>query len=105
MYRMSAREAIHVLLNLTSSARVRLLLFLRYPSWFTVEEISQGLLLFSRQRIQQILQREYESQRVLRRRRESDNPGPNPFEYQVTPAMFTDIDQSILNQILRLAHE
>ena len=40
---MSAREAIHVLLNLTSSARVRLWLFLRYPSWFTVEEISQVL--------------------------------------------------------------
>jgi hypothetical protein len=69
---------------------------MRYPDWFIVDEISRGLPFFSRQRIQQILQRASYSQQVVRRRRVTENPGPNPFEYQVPPPLFTDVNEGIL---------
>jgi len=97
----SPLDVLDALLNLASETRIKLWLRLRYPDWYIVDEISHGLPLFSRQRIQQILQRECDSQRVVRRRRVTNNPGPNPFEYQVPPNIFTDLDERILERVLR----
>ena len=92
--------AIDTLLNLASGARIRLWLLLRSPDWFTVEEIANGLPLFSKQRVQQILKNEYDRESVLRRERETGKPGPRPFEYQVTRQLFTDVDNVTLEKII-----
>ena len=93
---------IDILLNLASGARMRLWLLLRYPRWFTIEEIAKGLPLFSKPRVQQLLKNEYDRNRVLRRERETGKPGPRPFEYQVTRQLVTDVDSIALEKIIEI---
>ena len=91
------------LLNFTATARIRLWLRLRYPSWYTVEEISGGLPLFSKQRIQQVLQESYRLGLVYRRRRRTSKPGPNPYEYQVPPLLFNELNDEELMKLKELS--
>ena len=90
------------LINMAVNARIRLWLRLRYPNWFTVDEVAGNLTLLSKQRIQQILQREFEAGKVSRRRRNTSNPGPNPFEYQVSPILFSDLNEGELDKLRNL---
>ena len=96
---------VDVLLNLASEVRIRLWLRLRYPEWFIVSEIAAGLPLFSRPRVQQIIQGEFEASRVNRRRRVTGNPGPDPYEYQVPPNLFNDLSEPIISKLKLIINE
>lgn len=91
------------LLNLATSARVRLWLRLRYPQWFTTGEIASGIPVITRVRVQQIVQTDFENGLVKRRRRETGKPGPSPYEYSVSPALFTDFTEEELDSIRTLS--
>ena len=93
------------LLNLTGPARVRLWLRLRYPGWYTVEEITAGLFLYSKQRVQQFAQQGSEQGIILRRRRDTGKRGLGPYEYHVTPLMFKELNDSIIAQLEKIFKE
>ncbi|MCK4477289.1 hypothetical protein KAU88_02020 [Candidatus Bathyarchaeota archaeon] len=90
---------IDILLNFTASSRIRLWLRLRFSSWYTVEEIAEGLPLFSKARIQQVLQESHRLGLVYRRKRKTSKPGPNPYEYQVPPLLFNELEGSQLKKL------
>lgn len=98
----SGMSVVEALLNMASNTRVRLWLRLHYPGWFTVDEISSGLPLFSKTRVQQLVQQEFEKDLVERRRRDTGKPGPNPFEYRVSPRLFRDLTEETIQKILKL---
>jgi len=90
---------INFLLNLTALSRIRLWLRLHYPGWYTTEEIAKELPIFSKQRIQQILQNASSSGLVHRRDRKTNKPGPNPYEYQVPPLLFNELEDEQLERL------
>ena len=57
----------------------------------------------SKQRIQQILQEDFEKGLVERRRRKTGKPGPSPFEYSVSPVLFKDFSVEEINKIKKLS--
>lgn len=95
-------DLVDILLNLSARGRIRLWLRLRFPDWFTVEEISQGLPILSKQRIQQVLYQSCEKELINRRKRQTNKPGPDPFEYQVPPFLFDNLDKNDLNKLEKL---
>lgn len=87
------------LLNLTGPARVKLWLRLRYPGWFTTEEISASLFLYSKQRVQQFVQQGAENGSILRRRRKTEKRGLGPYEYHVSPMMFKELNDAVISKL------
>jgi predicted transcriptional regulator len=90
------------LLNLATSARVRLWLRLRYPGWYITEEIAENMKVLSKQRIQQILQEDFDKGLVERRQRKTNKPGPSPFEYSIIPRFYIDFSDEQIKKIKKI---
>ena len=79
-----SESPIDVLLQGAGAARIAIWLLLRRSSWFTAEEIAQGMPFLVESRIQQVLRWMYSTNLVERRTRQSNKRGPEPYEYQLT---------------------
>lgn len=73
------------LIDGATRGRIAIFLWRHYPKAFTVDEINRSLPFISKSRIQQVIQKMYEKGVVDREVRETRKPGPNPFEYRLTP--------------------
>lgn len=78
-----SENLVDILLSYPGAARVAVWMWLRHPKCFTAREVSEGMLLLSHSRIQQILRWMYSRGLVERKPRETNNPGPEPYEYRL----------------------